>query len=122
MLGCEEAEHKSGGQKGEQERFFAVPPEMVRRAAVSALDSLDFNIHKSSENKIEASKKRHIGVFVGAGGERVILTFRETKEAGHSGTLVIGQTKKSFVGRLAQRTWTDAVFAQIACNLRESSR
>ena len=52
----------------------------------------------------------------------MILTFQKTERAGHSGTHVIGQTKKSFVGRVTQKTWTDAVLAQIACKLRESSR
>jgi hypothetical protein len=122
LAGCEDAEFKSGGQKSAKERFFAAPPEAVRRAAISALGSLDFNIHKNSTNEIEASKKRHIGVIVGAGGERVILTFQKTERAGRSGTRVIGETKKSFVGRMAQKTWTDAVLAQIACKLRESSR
>jgi len=113
-------EYKPGGQKGAEERFFAAPPEAVRRAAVSALDGLDFNIHKTSKNEIEASKKRHIGVIVGAGGERVILTFQKTERGGQSGTRVIGETKKSFVGHMAQRTWTDAVLAEIGCKLRSS--
>jgi hypothetical protein len=122
LAGCEDAEYKSGGQKGAQERFFAATPEAVRRAAVSALDSLDFNIHKNSNNEIEASKKRHIGVVVGAGGERVILTLRKAESGGRSGTRVIGETKKNFVGHVTQRTWTDAVLAQIGCKLSESSR
>jgi hypothetical protein len=120
LAGCEEVEYKPGGQKGAEERFFAAPPEAVRRAAVSALDGLDFNIHKTSKNVIEASKKRHIGVIVGAGGERVILTFQKTERGGQSGTRVIGETKKSFVGHMAQRTWTDAVLAEIGCKLRSS--
>jgi hypothetical protein len=122
VAGCEDAEYKSGGEKGVQDRFFAAPPEAVKRAAVSALGSLDFNIHKNSNNEIEARKNRHIGVVLGAGGERVILTFRKTERGGQSGTRVIGETKKSFVGRMAQKTWTDAVLAQIACKLRESRR
>jgi hypothetical protein len=122
LAGCEDAEFKSGGHKGAEERFFAAPLEVVKRAAVSALGSLDFNIHKNSNNEIEASKKRNIGVIVGAGGERVILAFQKATRAGQSGTRVIGQTKKSFVGRVTQKTWTDAVLAQIACKLRESSR
>jgi hypothetical protein len=122
LAGCEDAEYKSGGQKGAEERFFAAPPEIVRRAAVAALNSLDFNIRKNSNKEIEASKKRHIGVIVGAGGERVILTFKETEREGQSGTRVIGQTKKNFVGHVSQRTWTDAVLAQIACKLSASSR
>lgn len=122
LRGCEDAEYKSGGQKGAEERFFAAPPEMVRRAAISALDSLDFNIHKNSNNEIEASKKRHIGVIVGAGGERVILTFQRSERGGQSGTRVIGHTKKNFVGHVTQKTWTDAVLAQIGCKLREPRR
>jgi hypothetical protein len=122
LAGCEDAQYKSGGQKGAEDRFFAAPPEVVRRAAVSALGSLDFNIHKNSSNIIEASKRRHIGVLVGAGGERVILTFQKTERGGQSGTRVVGETKKSFVGRMAQKTWTDAVLAQIDCKLREARR
>lgn len=122
LRGCEDAEYKSGGQKGAEERFFAAPPEMVRRAAISALDSLDFNIHKNSNNGIEASKKRHIGAIVGAGGERVILTFQKSERGGQSGTRVIGHTKKNFVGHMTQKTWTDAVLTQIGCKLREPRR
>jgi hypothetical protein len=122
LAGCEDAEYKSGGQKGAQERFFAASPETVRRAAVAALTSLDFDIRKNSNKEIEASKKRHIGVIVGAGGERVILTFAETERGGQSGTRVIGRTKKNFFGHVAQRTWTDAVLAQMVCKLNASSR
>jgi hypothetical protein len=122
LAGCEDAEYKTGGQKGAEERFFAASPEMVRRAAVAALDSLDFNIHKNTNKEIEASKKRHMGAIVGAGGERVILTFKETEEGGQNGTRVVGETKKNFIGHVSQRTWTDAVLAQIACKLRVSSR
>ena len=83
---------------------------------------MDFAIHKSSDEGIEASKKRHIGVIIGAGGERAVLSFQESEEGGQSGTLVTGETKKNFMGRMAQRTWTDAVLAQIGCRLRESGR
>jgi hypothetical protein len=122
LAGCEDAESKSGGQTGAEERFFAAPPEAVRRAAVSALGNLDFTIHKNSNNEIDASRKRHIGAIVGAGGERVILTLQKARSGGRSGTRVIGETKKNFVGRVTQKTWTDAVLAQIACKLGESSR
>jgi hypothetical protein len=122
LAGCEDVEYKSGGQKGAEERFFAAPPEAVWRAAVSALDNLDFTIHKSSIKGVEASKKRHIGAIVGAGGERVILTLQKAERGGQSGTRVSGETKKNFVGRVTQRTWTDAVLAEIACKLRDTSR
>jgi hypothetical protein len=120
LPGCEDAEYKSGGQRGTEERFFAASPDTVRNAALSALDSLDFNIHKKSSKEIEASKKRHLGAIVGAGGERVILTFEASERGGKSGTRVTGQTKKQkIVGYMAQKTWTDAVLAEMACKLSE---
>jgi hypothetical protein len=122
LAGCQDTEYKSGGQKGAETRFFAASPEVVRRAAVSALDSLDFNIRTNTNKEIEASKKRHLGAIVGAGGERVILTFKEAEQGGQSGTRVVGQTKKNFVGHVSQKTWTDAVLAQIACKLSASSQ
>ncbi len=120
LPGCENAEYKSGGKKGAVEEFFAAPPEIVRRAALSALDSLDFDVQENANDSVEAKKKRHIGAVVGAGGERVILTFQKTEQEGRSGTRVIGETKKNFFGHVSQRTWTNAVLAQIACQLRES--
>jgi hypothetical protein len=71
---------------------------------------------------MEASKRRHVSAVVGAGGERLILRFESAQRGGQSGTRVTGETKKSFVGRLAQKTWTTAVLAQIACNLRTGRR
>ncbi len=122
MVGCDDAERKSGGQKGPEERFFAAPPEAVRRAARSVLDSMDFSIREDGKDEIEASKNRHAGAIVGAGGERVKLTFKKFEQEGQSGTRVIGETKKNFIGHIAQKTWTDAVFAQMACALHISGR
>lgn len=90
----------------------------MKQAAEAALATLDFTIHQDNGNQIEASKNRHIGVLVGAGGERETLQFEPATENGQSGTRVTGATKKSFMGRLAQKSWTAAVLAQTACNLR----
>lgn len=109
--GCEDV---SGKDKGTQERIFAQSVAVVKKAAVAALKTLDFNIHSDENNAIEASKKRHIGVIVGAGGERVVLRFKAVPQ----GTRVTAETKKSFVGRMAQKSWSSAVLAQTACNLK----
>lgn len=115
--GCEDAEYKSN-KNGPQARFFPMPVAKVKTAALAALATLDFTIHKDNGNEIEASKKRHIGVVIGAGGEREILHFEAAQQGGQKGTRVTGETKKSFTGRLAQKSWTAAVLAQTACNLR----
>ncbi len=119
LAGCEDAEYQSGKVKGASQRFYPAPPRAVMAAARAALRSLDFIIHEDTGNDIEASKRRHIGAIVGAGGERLILHFEKAQQDGQAGTLATGETKKSFVGRVAQKSWTNAVLAQIACHLRE---
>ncbi len=120
LAGCEDEQFKSGGQK-EASRFYAAPPEQVRNAAVATLNTMGFNIHKNTEKDIEATRQRHLGAVVGAGGEKVTLTLKAATDQGRSGTMVTGETKRSFIGRLAQRTWTDAVLAQMACKLRNGN-
>ena len=105
-----------------QERFFPVSEEAVRKAAATAFADLDFIIQRDSGHEMEASKRRHLSALVGGGGERLILNFSRVQRGGQSGTRVLGETKKSIVGRLAQKSWTSAVLAQIACNLRAGGR
>jgi hypothetical protein len=119
LPGCEDAEYRSGKVKGARQRFYPAPVDSVKRAAGAALRSLDFNIHRDAGNEMEASKRRHISAIVGAGGERLILHFDKARQGNQAGTLVTGETRKSFVGRMAQKSWTNAVLAQIACHLRE---
>ena len=116
--GCEETESASGKVKGTKQRFYPAAPEAVRKAARAALAGLDFEIHKDDAGKMEASKRRRLGAIVGAGGERVILQFEHSRKGAQQGTLVTAETKKSFTGRLAQKSWTDAVLLQIGCHLR----
>ncbi len=115
--GCEEPEFKAGKEKGVQERFFPQSVSTVRKAAEAALKNLDFNIDKDSGNDLEATRRRHIGRLIGAGGERLLLHFEKSQKDNRTGTLVTGETKKRLVGRIAQKSWTNATLAQIACQL-----
>ena len=101
-----------------QERFLVASEDSVRQAALQAFANLDFTVHRSTDHEIEASKKRHLSAVIGAGGERVILHFSNGKKNGQAGTKVTAETKKTFTGKLAQKSWTSAVLAQIMCNLR----
>ena len=113
--GCEDAEYKPGKEKGVQEHFFPAPLETVKKAAAGAFTNLEFIIHKDANNEMEASKKRHLGIL--GGGERVTLIFERAQRGGQTGTRVSGETRKNKVARIAQKSWTNAVFAQIACKL-----
>ena len=118
MAGCSDIAYRSGDVKGARQRFFPAPVAAVKKAAREAMGTLDFNIHDDSGNEMEASRRRHIGAVVGAGGERLLLRFENSHQGNETGTLVTAETKKSLVGRLAQKSWTNAVLAQIGCHLR----
>jgi hypothetical protein len=87
-----------------------MPEARVKRAALAALATLDFTIHKESDGEIETNKK--------AGGEREVLHFEAAEQGGRHGTRVTGETKKGLLGRVEQKSWNAAILAQTACNLR----
>jgi hypothetical protein len=120
LPGCESKEITAGKEKGKQERFFPAPLPKVKEALTGALAALEFEVKKDSGNQIEASKRRHVGVFVGSGGETVVLGLAEAEEDGKKGTRVTGETKKGFVGRAGQKSWTNAVLDQTSCTLQKS--
>lgn len=113
--GCASTEIKSGKEKGLQKRFYEAPLPKVKEALLGALAALEFNVKKDTGNEISAQKSRHMGVFVGSGGETLNLKLAEGEEDGKKGTVVEGETKKGFVGRAGQKSWTNAVFDQTAC-------
>lgn len=119
---CADPEVRPGKEKGKQEHFYPMPPSKVRAALLKALSGLEFNIHTASDTEIEASKKRHIGVAVGHGGEKMTLLLEEATEGTRRGTRVIGETKKSFVMRVGQKSWTNVVLDQTGCMLHTSGR
>jgi nucleotide-binding universal stress UspA family protein len=123
LAGCE-VQIKAGKEKGKLDHFFPMPLAQVRAAAVEALHALEFEVKKEktpTEDRIEANKARHVGLFVGSGGEEVILLFKETEDSGQKGTLVTGETKKGFVGRAGQKSWSEAVMAQTTCALQKGA-
>jgi hypothetical protein len=113
---------RSGGPGGTQERFFPFPLPKVKQAATDALQSLEFEVKEKGGGSLEAHKARHMGLFVGSGGEKVLLNFREAEQDGQKGTIVAGKTKKNMLGIVGQKTWTSAVLAQTACVLQKGAQ
>src|SRR6266568_7968180 len=91
---CAGKEIKPGKEKGPQTRFYEAPLPKVKEALVGALAALEFNVKKDNGNEISAQKSRHMGVFVGSGGETINLTLSEAEQDGKKGTKVEGETKK----------------------------
>ena len=121
LPGCTDQIH-AGGPGGTQERFFPAPMPAVKQAAIDALHALEFEVKEKNDGSLEGHKTRHIGLFVGSGGEKVVLKLREGDEDGHKGTIVAGKTKKNMIGIVGQKTWTSAVLAQTACVLQKDSK
>ena len=121
LAGCEETEFKSGREKGQQQRFFSTPVARVRQAALLALKNLDFKINRNAGREIEASRKRHLSVLIGARGEKVVLRFEEAQQQGQKGTRMTAETRKNSVLRAGQKSWTNAVLAQTACLLEKGA-
>lgn len=118
----QDAEIKPGKEKGKQERFFAYPIATVKAAVIDAMKSIEFEIKKDAANDLEGKRKRHIGVMVGSGGETLAVQLKEAEEGGVKGTRVVAETKKGFVGRAGQKSWTNAVLDQTERILKEEKK
>lgn len=117
-LDCKNLEVKAGKEKGKQERFFAYPVDKVKAAVVDGLKAIEFEVKEEKGNQMEAHHKRHVGMFVGSGGETLVVEFAEAKEGETAGTKVMAETKKGFVGRAGQKSWSNAVLDQAECILK----
>jgi hypothetical protein len=119
---CADNQVRHGKEKGLQERFYPMPLPQVRAAVMQALKDLEFNVRRASDTELEASKKRHLGLLIGSGGEKMMLQFEETVQGNQRGTRVTGETKKNILMRAGQKSWTNAVLDQANCNLRTNLR
>lgn len=117
-LDCKNLEVKAGKEKGKQERFFPYPLDKVKTALIDGMKGIEFEVKKDDGKTIEASHKRHMGVFAGSGGETVVAQLEEAKEGEVTGTKVTAETKKGFVGRAGQKSWSNAVLDQTECILK----
>jgi hypothetical protein len=63
-------------------------------------------VKKEEPDYLECTRDRHIGAFVGSGGEKV--TVRLTAKGGE--TRVQIKTGKGFVGRLGKKNWSTPIF------------
>jgi hypothetical protein len=117
--GCE-SKQKSGGEN-EQTRFFAGMLPSVKQALTGALTAFEFKVDKDKADLIEGHRPHHVGVVTGSGGEKIVLHFKETEQEGKKGVQVTAETVKTMVGRLGQKSWTNAVLDQISCNLAKTA-
>ena len=79
--------------------------------AKKVLVALDSTISAETENQIMAQRNRHIGLFIGSGGEELFLTLKPVSD---SETFVTAATKTGLVGGAGQKAWSCQIVDQIA--------
>jgi len=75
----------------------------TRDVANKVVVALDSTVTASTDTSIQAQRNRHIGVFVGSGGEELAVAWKAV-DAGK--TFVTAATKTGFVGGAGQKPWS----------------
>ena len=75
----------------------------TRDVANKVVVALDSTITESTEMSIQAQRNRHLGVFVGSGGEELAVAW---KAVVGGKTFVTATTKTGFVGGAGQKAWS----------------
>ena len=82
------------------------PMDAVQRAVKAGMQTYGFDIKQEKPDYLEGTRSRHVGVFVGSGGEKVTVNL--SSESG--GTHVKIETGKGFVGRAGKKNWSTPIF------------
>ncbi|MBY0572298.1 MAG: hypothetical protein K2P84_01340 [Undibacterium sp.] len=67
------------------------------------LAGIDSRIITENNNAIKAERNRHIGLFVGSGGEEIFVNL---KDVSLQSTFITVATKTGFVGGAGQKAWS----------------
>jgi hypothetical protein len=92
------------------------PIAKVLEAAKQALATYGCEIKKEKPDYLECTRSRHIGAFVGSGGEKVTVQLSSEGDR----TKVIIKTGKGFVGRLGKKNWSTPTFNEIVRILKSA--
>lgn len=112
-----EKEDPSKGSK-DVDQVVAYPMAKVLDAAKQATATYGCDSKKDKEKAdyLECTRDRHIGVFVGSGGEKVTVKLTEKGNE----TRVEVKTGKGFAGRLGKKNWSTPIFNEMMKTLKGS--
>ena len=96
------------------DQTIAFPMAQVLDAAKQALATYGCDIKKETADTLECTRDRHIGAFVGSGGEKITVHLSEKGKE----TRVEVKTGKGFVGRLGKKNWSTPVFEDMLATLK----
>ena len=112
-----EKDDPSKGSK-DVDQTVAYPMDKVLNAARQALTTYGCDVKKDKEKAdyLECTRDRHVGMFVGSGGEKVTVKL----SAKGNETRVEVKTGKGFVGRLGKKNWSTPIFDEMMKTLKGS--
>ena len=110
-----EQEDPSKGSK-DVDRTVSYPMAQVLEAAKQAVATYGCDIKKETADYVECTRDRHIGAFVGSGGEKITVRLNTQGTE----TRVVIKTGKGFVGRLGKKNWSTPVFEDMLATLKGS--
>jgi hypothetical protein len=113
-----QAKEKDDPSKGSKDvdQTVAYPMPKVLDAARQALTTYGCDVKKEKGDYLECTRDRHVGVFVGSGGEKVTV---KLSPKGNE-TRVEIKTGKGFVGRLGKKNWSTPIFDEMMKTLKGS--
>ncbi|MEZ4601176.1 MAG: hypothetical protein R2940_15410 [Syntrophotaleaceae bacterium] len=82
----------------------------AREISMKVLAALDSTIIEEKDTFLKAQRNRHVGLFVGSGGEELFITLQEIPG---NRTFVTAATKTGFVGGAGQKAWSCQIIDQI---------
>ena len=74
-----------------------------KEIAKKVLVGVDSTIATESGNTLKADRNRHVGVFVGSGGEELFVNLKDVSK---ENTFITITTKTGFVGGAGQKAWS----------------
>ena len=78
--------------------------------AMKVLAAVDATVSEQTESLIKAQRNRHIGLFIGSGGEELAIALQA---ATNDSTFVTIATKTGFVGGAGQKAWSCQIVDQM---------
>ena len=83
--------------------LLGVDMKRAKDIAKKVIIAFDSQITEETDTSIKAQRNRHIGVFVGSGGEELAVNL---KEIDSNKTFISAVTKTGFVGGAGQKAWS----------------
>jgi hypothetical protein len=75
------------------------------------LIAIDSTIEENTDTVLKAQRNRHVGVFVGSGGEELAINLKALDDKSTFATVT---TKTGFVGGAGQRAWSCEIVDKMA--------